>query len=138
MVPAHSARPQISLGNTMGLRLGMAGAALTATMAATWPAGAQETGLAGLHSWVKVGRKTCMLDHFHDGIGTGKTKRDAERAAIRGWEAFTIWEYGRPWGRYAISESKRATCTKTSDGAFNCQVTSRPCVLPTVARRKRQ
>lgn len=118
----------------MGIRLAMAGAALAAVLTSSLPASAQETGLAGIHSWVTVGRKTCMETHFHDGNGTGKTKRDAERAAIQSWESFTIWEYGRPWGRYAFSESKRATCETTAEKTFSCHVTSRPCVMRVVAK----
>ena len=112
----------------MIIRMAIAGGALLAALGATSPAQAQETGLAAIHSWVSVGRKTCMESHYHDGNGTGKTQKDAEKAAIRSWESFTIWEYGSPWGRYAASESKKATCDKTTAGDFSCHVTSRPCV----------
>jgi hypothetical protein len=90
--------------------------------------------------WVSVGRKTCMESHFHDGNGTGKTKKDAERAAIQSWESFTIWEYGSPWGRYTASESKRTTCDMAADKTFSCQVSSRPCVskVARVAKRIRR
>lgn len=100
---------------------------------------AQETGLAAIHSWVPVGRtKVCMADHFHDGAGTGKTKKDAERAAIRNWEAFTIWEYGPPWGRYALSETKSLNCNRSGANEFSCQVSSRACISRTAkGRRKR-
>lgn len=112
----------------MSKRFAMAVAALVALLGTPLPASAQETGLAGIHTWVPVGRKTCMESHYHDGNGTGKTKKDAERAAIRSWESFTIWEYGPPWGRYAASESKRTTCDVAADKSFSCHVTSRPCV----------
>ena len=88
---------------------------------------AQETGVAQIHTWVKVGRKTCMLDHFHDGSGTGRTKRDAERAAIVAWSEFTAWEYGPPWGRYTIAESKQATCSQQSPSSWSCAIQARPC-----------
>jgi hypothetical protein len=103
------------------------------------PVQAQETGLAAIHSWVRVGRtKTCMADHFHDGTGTGKTKKEAERAAIRSWEAFTIWEYGPPWGRYALSETKSLNCNPSGGKEFSCQVSSRACISRTArGRRKR-
>jgi hypothetical protein len=52
----------------------------------------EETGIAGIHAWVKIGRKTCMVDHFHDGSGAGPTRTMAERAAIRAWVEFTAWE----------------------------------------------
>src|SRR5690242_12917201 len=55
---------------------------------------AQDMGLAGLHTWVRVGGRTCMLDHFHDGSGSGPTRAAAQHAAIRSWIDFTAWEYG--------------------------------------------
>jgi hypothetical protein len=122
----------------MNNRYAMAGAALVALLWAPLPASAQETGLAAIHQWVSVGRKTCMESHYHDGNGTGKTKKEAERAAIQSWESFTIWEYGRPWGRYAASESKTATCDMAANKSFSCHVTSRPCVIKVVKRRKRR
>ena len=95
---------------------------------------AQETGLASIHAWVPAGRgKTCMATHFHDGNGNGKTKQDAERAAIRSWESFTIWEYGPPWGRWTLSETKTIKCDRTTS-EFSCQVSSRPCISK-VARK---
>jgi hypothetical protein len=87
---------------------------------------AEETGLAGIHAWVKVGRKTCMADHFHDGSGTGPSKPVAERAAIRSWVEFTAWEYGDPWGRYSIAASKKSTCSREA-GGWRCAVEARPC-----------
>jgi hypothetical protein len=89
-------------------------------------AAAQETGVASIHSWVKVGRKTCMLDHFHDGNGNGKTKAQAEKAAITSWAEFTAWEYGPPWGRYSIAVSKSMKCSQDG-GMWNCHVQARPC-----------
>jgi hypothetical protein len=122
----------------MSKSFALAGAAMVALLGAPLPASAQETGLAAIHQWVSVGRKTCMESHYHDGNGSGKTKKDAERAAIRSWESFTIWEYGQPWGRYAASESKTATCDMAADKSFSCQVTSRPCVIKVVKRAKRR
>lgn len=87
---------------------------------------AQETGVAEIHQWVRVGRKTCMLDHFHDGSGTGPSRRQAERAAITAWSEFTAWEYGSPWGRYSIAESKKMDCSRSGAG-WNCAVQARPC-----------
>lgn len=87
---------------------------------------AQETGLAGMHEWRKIGRKTCMADHEHTGGGTGPSKKAAEVAAINSWASFTAFEYGSPWANFRISEGKRASC----DGAgttISCTVVSRPC-----------
>ena len=85
-----------------------------------------ETGVAAIHQWVKVGRKTCMVDHFHDGNGTGTNRRQAEQAAIRSWAEFTAWEYGGVWGRYAIAASKTMNCGQGS-GSWTCAVQARPC-----------
>lgn len=85
-----------------------------------------ETGIAAIHSWVKIGRKTCMLDHFHDGSGTGRTRRQAQRAAIGSWRDFTAWEYGDPWGRYSIAASRKMTCSRQSP-TWHCAVEARPC-----------
>jgi hypothetical protein len=86
---------------------------------------AEETGLAQLHSWVKMGRKTCMADHYHSGAGHAPTREQAERQAIQSWVDFTVWEYGTPWGRYALSASKKITCE--NPGSWTCFVEARPC-----------
>ncbi len=100
---------------------------------------AQETGLASIHSWVQVGRgKTCMASHTHDGSGTGKSKQEAERAAIRSWESFTIWEYGPPWGRYSESVSKTVNCNRTTSSDFSCHVNSRPCKTSKAAKGRKK
>ena len=108
-------------------KLGVSAAALTVALLAGEAVGlSQETGIASIHAWVKVGRKTCMADHFHDGSGTGPTRVAAERAAIRSWAEFTAWEYGDPWGRYSIAASKKATCSQESE-TWRCAVEARPC-----------
>jgi hypothetical protein len=94
-------------------------------LAASPAAVAQESGLAGMHTWVRVGRKTCMLDHFHDGSGSGATRSQAERAAIRAWTDFTAWEYGSHWGRYGLAVSKSMSCS--GGGGWSCSVSARPC-----------
>lgn len=115
-----------------------AGAALLISfLPAAVPVQAQETGLAAIHEWVRVGRKTCMASHTHDGAGTGKTKKDAERAAIQSWASFTIWEYGESWGRWSLSESKSVNCDRTTSSEFSCKVSSRPCMTRTARGRKR-
>ena len=87
---------------------------------------AQDTGLDALHSKVRVGGKLCMADHFHDGSGSGSTRATAERAAIRAWIDFTAWEYGRRWGSFGASVSKRVSCSGGA-GSYSCNVSSRPC-----------
>jgi hypothetical protein len=86
----------------------------------------RETGIAKIHTLVKVGRKTCMLDHFHDGNGNGPTRAQAERAAIRSWVEFTSWEYGDSWRSYSIAIGKKMTCSQKS-GGWSCDVQARPC-----------
>jgi hypothetical protein len=88
--------------------------------------GSAETGMASIHTWVKVGRKTCMLDHYHDGNGSGATRKEAERSAIVSWAEFTGWEYGSPWGKFANAASKRMDCSP-GGGGWTCHVQARPC-----------
>jgi hypothetical protein len=91
------------------------------------PAGAQaQDGLAGIHDWVRVGGKTCMVDHFHDGAGTGATRGQAIASAIRAWQDFTAWEYSNRWGRYSNAISKSQSCSG-GPGNFSCSVQARPC-----------
>lgn len=85
-----------------------------------------ETGVAQIHTWVKVGRKTCMLDHYHDGNGDGATRAQAEKSAIVSWSEFTAWEYGSPWARYSNAVSKTMNCSQAS-GGWNCHIQARPC-----------
>jgi hypothetical protein len=83
-------------------------------------------GLASMHAWLKVGGKTCMADHFHDGQGTGATKAQAQAAAQRAWVDFTAWEYGRRWARWQLAASKTGSCSGSS-GNVSCNVSARPC-----------
>lgn len=99
----------------MGVLLGAAGSAQAD----------DETGIAGIHSWVKMGRKTCLADHFHTGNGTGATRTQAERQAIQSWVDFTAWEYGSAWGRYTIAASKKMSCEQS--GGWSCFLEARPC-----------
>lgn len=88
---------------------------------------ANETGVAqALHSLQKVGGRTCLVDHFHDGAGSGSSKAEAMKAAIASWSDFTAWEYGTSWGRYAVARNKSANCSRTSMG-WNCNITAIPC-----------
>jgi hypothetical protein len=91
------------------------------------PALADETGLAGIHSWKKVAGRTCMIDHEHDGSGNGHTPEVAMRSAIKSWESFTDLEYGSDWASYANSVAKRARCGRSVMGDISCQISSRPC-----------
>jgi hypothetical protein len=99
---------------------------LIAVLAGDAAAQGAETGVASIHTWVKSGRRTCLLDHFHDGSGTGGTRAQAERSAIVSWTEFTAWEYGNPWARYSIAASKKMECSRGS-GGWACALQARPC-----------
>lgn len=86
---------------------------------------AEETGIASIHTWVKIGRKTCLLDHFHSGTGNAATRAQAERQAVQSWVDFTAWEYGGSWGRYSIAASKKMNCERTE--SWSCFLEARPC-----------
>jgi hypothetical protein len=100
--------------------------ALAAAFVPDTGARAQDAGLAGLHAWVRVGGKTCMADHYHDGSGTGRTRAAAQAAAIRAWTDFTAWEYGNRWGSYAAAVSKSMNCSG-GGGNWACSTSARPC-----------
>ena len=87
---------------------------------------AQDAGLAGLHTWVRVGGKTCMADHYHDGSGSGSTRARAQASAIRAWIDFTAWEYGSRWGSYGAAVGKSMSCNG-SGGSWSCNASARPC-----------
>ena len=86
----------------------------------------QDTGLASLHDWIRIGGKTCMADHFHDGSGSGATRGHAQAAAVRAWQDFTAWEYGGRWGSYGNAVSKSVSCSGVR-GNISCSVSARPC-----------
>jgi hypothetical protein len=90
-------------------------------------ASAQDTGLAGIHEWVRVGGKICTRDHFHSGASAGeKTRKSAEAAAIGSWQGFTGWEYGAAWGSFKNAESKSIKC-EGGGTSWGCTVDARPC-----------
>jgi hypothetical protein len=106
----------------------LSGVALVCVLALA-PAGAvqaEETGVAGIHTWVKVGRKTCLADHFHDGTGAGRTRAKAQAEAIQAWTDFTAWEYGGTWGRYSLAVGKSMSCSQ-SGGSWTCNTQARAC-----------
>lgn len=111
--------------------------ALAALVSGSVMAMAEESGLAGLHSWRQVGSKTCFDDHFHDGSGSGPTQRAAMTEAIKSWESFTSLEYGSTWAAYSNSISKSATCDRAST-TFSCHVASIPCKGGVFARQDRR
>lgn len=112
----------------MGLRLilGLV-AALVAVTSFDMSAIADDTGFAYMHSLRRERGRTCMADHWHYGSGaSSKSKRSAEREAIRSWQNFTAMEYGSDWARYYRSGSRKMRCGRSSSG-WSCDVESRPC-----------
>lgn len=99
-------------------------AALAASIA---PLRADETGLASIHTWKKVGKKTCMVDHYHSGQGTGANRKAAETAAIQSWTSFTDLEYGSSWASFKIAERKSMQCSQDGSNSFNCQTEALAC-----------
>jgi hypothetical protein len=87
---------------------------------------ANETGLASIHAWRREAGKTCMIDHFHYGSGSGATKQAAMRQAVVSWTSFTVFEYGTTWGSYNNSAGKIVNCDKSGAG-WICAIRSRPC-----------
>lgn len=91
------------------------------------PVMADETGLAGIHSMSKEGKRVCFSDHFHYGSGsTMPTKKAAVDDAVRAWAGFTAAEYGTDWAHFDRAGSKKISCTQGS-GGFYCQIEARPC-----------
>ncbi len=89
-------------------------------------AAADETGLAGMHTWRKERGITCFADHFHTGTGEGRTKPAARKAAIKAWEEFTAWEYGTDWAYFRYAGGKGVNYTKAANG-WSASVDARPC-----------
>ncbi len=76
---------------------------------------------------VKVGGKTCFKSHQHYGESPPwPSKRGAKAAAIRKWESFTTWEYGKAWGRYSNATGKSLSCAQAK-GRWTCKTSARPC-----------
>jgi hypothetical protein len=90
------------------------------------PAEAQAIRRDKFHAQARVGNKVCMIKHEHYGEGELPSRRGAEATAKRAWSSFTAWEYGRPWGSYALAESKKMNCTQSGD-RWLCKTTARPC-----------
>lgn len=86
----------------------------------------QAQDLASMHSKVRVGGKLCFADHSHSGSSSGqRSRKAAELEAIRSWQDFTAWEYGRTWGSYSLAVGKSMSCS--AGGSWSCSVEARPC-----------
>ena len=110
------------------IAIAFACASIAGLSAASDGAVASETGVAqALHSLQRVGGRTCLVDHYHDGSGNGRTSAAAMNAAVSAWAGFTAWEYGSSWGRYALANRKTANCTRDSASGWNCTISAIPC-----------
>ena len=107
------------------VKAGAAAAVLFLAMASG--ASANETGVAqALHQLRKYGGRTCLVDHFHDGSGSGATRGQAQAAAIGAWSGFTAWEYGTSWARYGLAVRRTMSCSKDM-GGWSCQTSAIAC-----------
>jgi hypothetical protein len=110
--------------------------AATFVVAASFSALAEDDGLATLHDWRREGGRICMSDHFHDGSGSGPTRKAAEVSAISSWASFTTLEYGNHWGSYALAGSRKMNCSQNGVDSWSCDLTARPCKPSRVAARR--
>ncbi len=112
----------------MASKIAVAAFGLLLGAAASLPAVADDTGLAGvLHTLKKEGRLLCQDGHFHYMTGdTLPDKKKAMASAIDNWQGFTAAEYGTDWAYFRKAGSKKITCTP-SGGAWSCSVEGRPC-----------
>jgi hypothetical protein len=106
----------------------LAAAALCLVTALGWSgaAAADETGIAAIHPWVKVGRRTCFTDHYHYGSGRGVTQAHARAAAINSWVWPTDLEYGSSWANYRLAAGKDMKCARNGT-VWTCDTQARPC-----------
>lgn len=101
-------------------------AAVVIVSAPSGAAFADETGIAVIHSWMKIGRKTCFVDHYHYGSGSGPTQAHARAAAVRSWIWPTALEYGSSWGDYRLAAGRTMKCTR-SGPLWTCDTQARAC-----------
>jgi hypothetical protein len=87
---------------------------------------ANESGMASIHQWRKVGKKTCLVAHQHAGSGSGQTLKVAQAQAIGSWASFTDLEYGSSWANFNNAVEKVMRCGPTS-GSFQCDLLATPC-----------
>jgi hypothetical protein len=111
----------------IGMRKFMVAAAALAVMLASNEAAlANETGIAIIHSWVKIGARTCFTDHYHYSSGHGPTRSHAQVAAIKSWTWPTALEYGSSWADYRLAAGKSMNCSR-SRAVWTCDTQARPC-----------
>jgi hypothetical protein len=98
---------------------------------------ANDTGFAGIHDWRSERGKICLIGHFHTGVGEGRSKKLARRAAVKDWQEFTAWEYGTSWAYFRRAASRGVKFTKTEAG-WQASVKGRACKRSYRRRAKRR
>jgi hypothetical protein len=88
---------------------------------------ASESGMASIHSWRKVGKKTCLVGHQHAGSGSSHSLKGAQAQAIQSWASFTDLEYGSSWSQFGNAIDKVVKCGPTGGGSFQCDLLATPC-----------
>ena len=101
------------------------------------PVQADETGMASMHDWRRERGKICLVGHYHSGAGTGRTKKQARRAAIRSWQEFTAWEYGTSWAYFRRAASRSISVTRSASG-WEATVEARACKRARTRRARRR
>jgi hypothetical protein len=90
-------------------------------------ASANESGMASIHSWRKVGKKTCLVGHQHAGSGSSNSLKGAQAQAIGSWASFTDLEYGSSWAIFGNAAEKIMKCGPSGGGSFQCDLLATPC-----------
>ncbi len=110
----------------LGLPLGIVAVVIAAT-SVDMSAWADDTGLASMHALRRERGRICMSDHWHYGSSSAlRSKRAAQREAIRSWQNFVALEYGSDWARYYRSASRKMACRRSASG-WGCESEARPC-----------
>ncbi len=104
----------------------IAGMVVALTALAATAVRADDTGLASMHAFIKIGGKTCFDGHRHSGSGEGATKDKARAAAIKAWWEYTAGEYGSDWAHWGRSAAQKVSYGKAATG-WSATVESTPC-----------
>lgn len=88
---------------------------------------ADDTGMASMHAWQKVGKLTCFVEHTHYASSTGaRDKKSATSQAVTNWQSFTAFEYGTVWANFNKATAKKISCNQSASG-WSCDLEARPC-----------
>ena len=68
----------------------------------------------------------CFTDHFHSGTSSGQSSRArATVEAIKSWEDFVYFEYGRGYDHWSLAHSKSMSCS--NGNGWSCDAEARAC-----------